>query len=82
MLDALAAHISARGCFSSCNLVELIEDNDPVLGSSDIVVCFNEESFDAGFDVLSDVTGLCEGVAVANRERDLDLLAEGSLTCQ
>lgn len=43
----------------------------------DIIVRFDEESFDTGLNVLTNITSLCEGVTVAYRERDVDLLAQG-----
>lgn len=43
----------------------------------DVVVCLDQEALDAGLDVLADVAGLCEGVAVADGAGDVELLAEG-----
>ena len=77
-MDSLAADVPAVDGFFLRDLVELVEDDDAVFGSLDVVVGFDQEALDAGLDVLADVAGLCEGVAVADGERDVELLAEGS----
>lgn len=46
-----------------------------MLGRLGVVVRFDEESFDATFDILAYVTGLCEGIAVGYRKGNVELLA-------
>lgn len=77
LLDTLATDVPAVGCFSSRDLVELIQDHNSVLGRSRVVARFDQESLDTALDVLAYVTGLREGVAVAYCERDVELLAQG-----
>lgn len=48
-----------------------------MLGGFKVVVGLDEEALDAGLDVLADVAGLGKGVAVADGEGDVDLLAQG-----
>lgn len=77
LLDTLPTDVPAVGCFSSRDLVKLIQDHNPVLGSSRVVARFDQESLDAALDVLAYVTGLRERVAVGNCEWDVELLAQG-----
>ena len=46
-----------------------------MFGRLSVVVGLDQESFDAAFDVLADVAGLCERIAVAYREGNINLLA-------
>lgn len=77
LLDTLPTDIAAVGCFSSRNLVKLIQDHNPVLGRSRVVARLDQESLDTALDVLAYVAGLRERVAVAYCERNVELLAQG-----
>jgi hypothetical protein len=46
-----------------------------MLGSLDIVVGLDEQPFDARFDVLSDIPGLCKRIAVADGKWNVEFLA-------
>lgn len=59
-MDAFAADVATCSGLSAGELVEFIEDDDAVLGGVDVVVGLDEESLNAGFDVLADVAGLCK----------------------
>lgn len=78
LLNTLSAYVSSVDGFFSSDLVKLVEDNDSMLGGLNVVVGFDEETLDAGFDVLADVACLGEGVAVADSEGDVEFFAEGS----
>lgn len=76
MLYALSADIAAMGRLSPSDLVELVKDDDAILCSLGVVVGFYEKSLNASLDVLPDVAGLREAVAVAYGKRNVQLLAE------
>lgn len=60
LLDAFAADVATCSGLSAGELVEFIKDDDAVLGGVDVVVGLDEESLNAGFDVLANVAGLCK----------------------
>ena len=78
LLDALAADVAAVHGLALGDLVELVEHDDALLGGLDVVVGLDQEPLDARLDVLADVAGLREGVAVAYRKGNVDRLAQGS----
>lgn len=78
-MNALAAYVPAVHGFPASDLIEFVQDYDAVLTGFDVVVGFYEQALDACLDVLADVAGLGERVAVADGKGDVELLAEGSV---
>lgn len=78
LLHAFAAYIAAVDGFAAGDLVEFVEDDDALFCGFGVIVCFDKEALDACLDVLADVAGLGEGVAVADGEGNVEFLAESS----
>lgn len=52
-----------------------------MFGRPYIVISFYQKSLDTAFNVLTNVTSLCERVAVAYCERHVELFAQSPDTC-
>lgn len=77
LLDTLPTDIPAIRCLSSGDLVKLVQDHDAILSRFRVVVRLDQEPLDTALNVLTNVAGLREGVAVAYSGWDVELLAQG-----
>jgi hypothetical protein len=72
-LHTFTADIPAGSRLPPRNLIELVQHNNTVLSSFDVVVRLYKQPLNARFNVLADIASLRESIAIAYRERDVDL---------
>lgn len=77
MLNIFFVYVFFVDGFFFSDFVKFVEDNDFMFGGFNVVVGFDEEMFDVGFDVLVDVVCLGEGVVVVDSEGDVEFFVEG-----
>ena len=71
LLDSLSADISLVGILFLCDLIDLIDENDPVLCLLHIIICSRKELGYYALDIITDITSLCKRCGICNGKRYL-----------